>query len=155
VSLLHSTAGHFGHFIDVLVLVLHGCAHARVSHDIHDRKQVFGRPIHLSSKAMTRAVEDEVVWQPGLLSGFLELLSDRCQMPIPCRAILIDALDKMKDLKILAGARWDPTWSKNRGRLQIVHPKDRSPLFVVEAMEQLIRVTYKPVDRYLNSNKIN
>ena len=54
----------------------------RVSHDIHDRKQVFGRTVHLSSKAMTRAIEDEVVWQPGLLSGFLELLSDRCQMPI-------------------------------------------------------------------------
>ena len=53
----------------------------RVSHDIHDRKQVFGRTVHLSSKAMTRAIEDEVVWQPGLLSGFLELLSDRCAHP--------------------------------------------------------------------------
>jgi hypothetical protein len=62
VSLLNPTAGHGGHLIDVLVLVLHGCAHGRVSHDIHDRKQVFGRPIHLSSKAMTRAVEDEVLW---------------------------------------------------------------------------------------------
>src|SRR6266851_7733213 len=74
-------AGHGGHFIDVLVLVLHGCAHGRVSHDVHDREQVFGRTIHLTSKAMTRAVEDEVLWQPGLLSGFLELLGDRCQMP--------------------------------------------------------------------------
>ena len=74
-------AGHCGHLIDVLVLVLHGCAHSRVSHDVHDREQVFGGPIHLGSEAMTRAVEDEVVWQPGLLSGFLELLSDRCQMP--------------------------------------------------------------------------
>ena len=81
-SLLRSTAGHF---IDVLVLVLHGCAHGRVSHDIRDRKQVFGRPIHLSSKAMTRAAEDEVVWQPGLLSGFLELLSDRVRCPSPAR----------------------------------------------------------------------
>jgi hypothetical protein len=30
---------------------------------------------------MTRAVEDEVVWQPSLLPGFLELLRNRCQMP--------------------------------------------------------------------------
>jgi hypothetical protein len=75
VSLLDSMAGHLGHLIDVLVLVLHGCAHGRVSHDVHDRKQVFGCTVHLSSKAMTRAIEDEVVWQPGLLSGFLELLS--------------------------------------------------------------------------------
>ena len=44
-------------------LVLHGCAHGRVSHDVHDREQVFGRTIHLGSNAMTRAVEDEVVWQ--------------------------------------------------------------------------------------------
>jgi hypothetical protein len=73
--------GHGGHLIDILVLVLHGCAHGRVSHDVHDREQVFGRPIHLSSKAMARAVEDEVIWQPGLLPGFLELLSDRRQMP--------------------------------------------------------------------------
>ncbi len=78
-SLLDPTAGHFGHLIDVLVLVLHGCAHGCVSHDIHDRKQVFGCTIHLSSKAMTRAVEDEVVWQPSLLPGFLELLGDRYQ----------------------------------------------------------------------------
>jgi hypothetical protein len=76
-------AGHLGHLINVLVLVLHGCAHGRVSHDIHHREQVFGRPIHFSSKAMTRAIEDEVVWQLGLLSGFLELLSDGCQMPFP------------------------------------------------------------------------
>ena len=76
-------AGHLGHFIDVLVLVFHGCAHGRVPHDIHDREQIFGRPIHFSSKAMARAIEDEVVWQPGLLPGFLELLSDRCQMPFP------------------------------------------------------------------------
>ena len=57
--------------------MLHGCAHGRVSHHIHDREQVFGRTVHLSSKAMTRAIEDEVVWHPGLLSGFLELFSDR------------------------------------------------------------------------------
>ena len=44
---------------------------------------VFGRTIRLSSKAMTRAVEDEVLWQPSLLPGFLELLSDSCQMPTP------------------------------------------------------------------------
>jgi hypothetical protein len=75
-------AGHLGHLIDVLVLVLHGCAHGRVSHDIHDRKQVFGCTVHLSSKAMTRTVEDEVIWQPGLLPDFLELFGDRCQMPI-------------------------------------------------------------------------
>ena len=74
-------AGHLGYLIDVLVLVLHGCAHGRVSHDVHDREQVFGRPIHFSSKAMTRAIEDEVIWQPGLLSSFLELYGDRCQMP--------------------------------------------------------------------------
>ncbi len=74
-------AGHLGHLIHVLVLVFHGRAHVPVSHDVHDRKQVFGRPVHLSSGAMTRAIEDEVVWQPGLLSGFLELLSDRCEMP--------------------------------------------------------------------------
>jgi hypothetical protein len=78
-------AGHLGHLIDVLVLVLHGCAHGRVSHDVHDREQVFGRPIHFSSKAMTRAIEDEVIWQPGLLSGFLELFGDRCQMPPQAR----------------------------------------------------------------------
>jgi len=76
-------AGHLGHLIDVLVLVFHGCAHGRVSHDVHDRKQVFGRPVHLSSKTMTRAVEDKVARQPSLLSGFLELLGDRCQMPTP------------------------------------------------------------------------
>jgi len=74
-------AGHCGHLIDVLVLVLHGCAHGRVSHDVHDRKQIFGRPVHLSSEAMTRAIEDEVVWQPGLLPGFLELLRNGCEMP--------------------------------------------------------------------------
>ena len=78
-------AGHLGHLIHVLVLVFHGRAHVPVSHDVHDRKQVFGRPVHLSSGAMTRAIEDEVVWQPGLLSGFLELLSDRCEMPPPAR----------------------------------------------------------------------
>jgi hypothetical protein len=55
-----------------LVLVLHGCAHGRVSHDVHDREQVLGRPIHFSSKAMTRTVEDEVIWQPGLLPDFGE-----------------------------------------------------------------------------------
>jgi hypothetical protein len=49
-------ASHCGNLIDVLVLVLDGCAHGRVSHDIHDRKQVFGRTVHLSSKAMTRAI---------------------------------------------------------------------------------------------------
>jgi hypothetical protein len=57
----------------------------RVSHDIHDRKQVFGRTVHLSSKAMTRAIEDEVVWQPGLLSGFLELLATVVRCPSPAR----------------------------------------------------------------------
>jgi hypothetical protein len=73
-------ASHCGHFIDVLVLVLHGCAHGRVSHDVHDRKQVLGRTIHLSSKAMTRTMEDYVFWQPSLLPGFLELFCDRSQM---------------------------------------------------------------------------
>ena len=55
-------AGHLGHLIDVLVLVLHGCAHGRVSHDVHDREQVFGRPIHFRSKAGMRAMEDDVIW---------------------------------------------------------------------------------------------
>ena len=73
-------AGHLGHLIDVLVLVLHGCAHGRVSHDIHDRKQVFGCTVHLSSKAMTRTVEDEVIWHPGLLPGFRELFGDRLSL---------------------------------------------------------------------------
>ena len=36
--------------VDVLVLVLHGGAHGRVSHNIHDRKQVFGCAIHLRSE---------------------------------------------------------------------------------------------------------
>lgn len=40
--LLDSTAGNCGHLIDVLMLVLHGGAHGRVSHAIHDREQVFG-----------------------------------------------------------------------------------------------------------------
>ena len=74
-------AGHLGHLIDVLVLVLRGRAYGGVSHDVHDRKQVLGRPIHFSSKAMTRAIEDEVIWQPSLLPDFLELFGDRCQMP--------------------------------------------------------------------------
>src|SRR5208337_4813987 len=81
VSSLDPMAGPCGHLIDVLVLVLHGCVYGRVSHDAHDRKQVSSRAIHLSSEAVTRAVEDEVAWQPSLLPGFLELFSDRCQMP--------------------------------------------------------------------------
>ena len=76
-------AGHLRHPNDILVLVLHGSVHGRVSHDIHDRKEVFGFPVHLSSKAMTSAVEDEVIWQPGLLPDFLERFGDRCEMPIP------------------------------------------------------------------------
>src|ERR1700678_1748416 len=47
--------GHRGHLIDVLVLVLHGCAHGRVTHDIHDRGQVFGCAIHLRSEAGRRS----------------------------------------------------------------------------------------------------
>jgi hypothetical protein len=50
-------AGHLGHLIDVLVLVLRGCAHGRVSHDTHDREQVFGRPIHFSSKAAVNVAD--------------------------------------------------------------------------------------------------
>jgi hypothetical protein len=47
-------AGHGGHFIDVLMLVLHGGAHGSVSHDIHDREQVFW--LHDTSPFRSRVV---------------------------------------------------------------------------------------------------
>ena len=64
------------HLVNVLVLVLHGRAHGRVSHYVHDRKQVFGCAIHLRSEAVPRAVEDQILRQSHRVSGLFKLLVD-------------------------------------------------------------------------------
>jgi hypothetical protein len=67
-------AGHGGHLIDVLVLVLHRRAYGRVSHDNHDREQVLGCPVHLRSEAMACAVENQILWQSCICSSFFEIV---------------------------------------------------------------------------------
>ena len=74
-------AGHLRHLIDILVLYFMVVLTVVCPIDAHNRKQFLDRPIHLSSKAMTRAAGDEVVWQPSLLPDFLELLCDSCRRP--------------------------------------------------------------------------
>ena len=53
---LDAETGDRRHLVNVLVLILHSRAHGRVSHHVHDRKQVFGCAIHLRSEAVPRAV---------------------------------------------------------------------------------------------------
>ena len=62
---LNALAGDRCHLVNVLMLVLHGGAHGRVSDEIHYRKQVLGRAIRLGSNTMTSTVEDEIVRQPS------------------------------------------------------------------------------------------
>lgn len=98
----------------------------------------------------SRSVHYEFICYDNEIGTEIHLESDEV---VRCQEILVDAFGRMQDQGILPDARWDPTWSKNRGRLQVLHPRDRSPLAVVEAMDALIRATYQPLDAFLHSSK--
>ena len=73
---LDAETGDRRHLVNVLVLVLHGRAHGRVSPSRSDRKQVFGCTIHLRSEAVSRAVDDQILRQSHRVSGLFKLLVD-------------------------------------------------------------------------------
>src|SRR5215472_13359117 len=69
------------------MLILHRGADSCMPHHIHDGKQIFRCAVHLGSKAMTGAVENEILRQSCCLSRLTKLSRHRCEMtafrPVP------------------------------------------------------------------------
>jgi hypothetical protein len=49
------------------------------------------------------------------------------------------------------GLRWDPNWSRGRGRLIVVQPASSPPEVIADAMFELIKLTYDKVTSMLTS----
>jgi hypothetical protein len=68
----------------------------------------------------------------------------------PLANVLIPLTEELSDIFPAATVVWDPTWSKNRGRLE-VRPNDVDPATLAQAMLTLIERSAPQLDAALNS----
>jgi len=66
--------------------------------------------------------------------------------------ILISFKDSFISLFPEADVLWDPTWSKNRGRLRIVFDRETDPPAIAEAVKTIIKETYPAIDKALKES---
>jgi hypothetical protein len=82
--LLHSLTSNVGNFVNVLMLILHGCCYCRVAHRLHYGEEILSCPVHFGSEAVTSTVKHQVIRQAGIFPSVLELPGHRSEMATPC-----------------------------------------------------------------------